>query len=198
MSRKPVKPTVWMPLHIDAWRTKTRRLSPLERCAYMDLLMEYWDTQAPLTVDHDDFANLIGISREEWDSISSRVLRFFSVGEDGLLHQSRIDEEIEKANRMVEQKRKAGRKGGVASASKRQASATPHAQARATPAGAEGGAHPRGLGSRLREASPDAQISNNDTDIENCISKQESAWGKDPEVKKIRASVQEKVIRGVA
>lgn len=114
----------WMPLHIDAWRTKTRKSKPIERCAYMDLLMEYWDTQKPLEVNHDDFAALVGIPRAEWDEISERVLRYFEVGEDGLLHNKRIDEEIAKAKRLLKQKQEAGRRGGNAKAKRNPSSAT--------------------------------------------------------------------------
>jgi len=208
MSRQPTKPTQWMPLHIDAWRTKTRRLSPVERCAYMDLLLEYWDTQAPLVVDHDDFANLIGISRAEWDKISDRVLRFFEVDADGRLRNARMDSEIAKAKRMIEQKREAGRKGGKArNDGKREAGAkhvlkqplSTRSSSRLA-GGEEGGTHPRGYRSNgVAEArAVPLTVPNNDAEIDAAIAGIEATARRSTAARRARLSGPSGKSRGVA
>lgn len=114
MSKRPAQANEWFPLNCDAWRTKTRKMKPVERCAYMDLLVEYWDGQGPLEIDHDDFAQIVGVTRIEWDLIAVRVLRFFEE-RDGKIHNARMDREIKKANELLQRRREAGRKGGLKS-----------------------------------------------------------------------------------
>lgn len=112
--RRSGKPTEWMPFHIDAFKAKTLHCSFMERWAYMALLTCYWRNQAPLPDDEKRLIRMAELSPDEWESVRDIVLEFF-VKKDGKLHQSRMDEEIQKAQWIIEKRRAAGRKGGTAS-----------------------------------------------------------------------------------
>ena len=100
------KPDVWMPLYIGEYLADTMRLTTVQHGAYMLLLMQYWKS-GPLP---DDEAELAGITKMEpraWAKISASLRRFFTIGEDGLLHQKRADAERQKAADISAKRRQA-------------------------------------------------------------------------------------------
>lgn len=120
------KPTEWMPLHIDAFKAKTSHCSFMERWAYMALLTCYWRTQKPLPSSDTRLQRMTELTSSEWTDVQEVVLEFFEE-KDGLLHQPRMDAEIEKARWLMEKRVAAGQKGGISSGkarSKKEASAS--------------------------------------------------------------------------
>ncbi|CEF54598.1 YdaU family protein [Acetobacter ghanensis] len=84
----------WMPVYIGDYLADTMRLSTLQHGAYFLLMMEYW-RQGPLPDDMDELSAIARADRKAWDkSIWPTLKRFFSKGEDGLLHQKRMDTEL--------------------------------------------------------------------------------------------------------
>ncbi len=84
----------WMPVYIGDYLADTMRLSTLQHGAYFLLMMEYW-RQGPLPDDMDELSAIARADRKVWDkSIWPTLKRFFSKGEDGLLHQKRMDIEL--------------------------------------------------------------------------------------------------------
>ena len=87
------KADIWMPLCIGDYLADTSHLSTLHHGAYLLLLMHYWRT-GPLPNDPEQLANICKMTPDAW-SIAQAVLgKFFSIGEDGMLHQKRADKEI--------------------------------------------------------------------------------------------------------
>lgn len=84
----------WMPVYIGDYLADTMRLSTLQHGAYFLLMLEYW-RQGPLPDDMDELSAIARAERKTWDkSIWPTLKRFFSKGEDGLLHQKRADIEL--------------------------------------------------------------------------------------------------------
>jgi uncharacterized protein YdaU (DUF1376 family) len=86
------KVDIWMPLSIGDYLADTSHLSTLEHGAYLLMLMHYW-RKGPLPNDPVKLANICKMTVDAW-SIAQAVLKdFFSIGDDGLLHQRRADRE---------------------------------------------------------------------------------------------------------
>jgi uncharacterized protein YdaU (DUF1376 family) len=86
----------WLPLYVGDYLGDTMRLSTLEHGAYLLLLMEYW-RQGPLPDDDKALANITKVPRGAWlREVGPSLRSFFDVHEDGLLHQKRMDAEIER------------------------------------------------------------------------------------------------------
>lgn len=84
----------WMPVYIGDYLADTMRLSTLQHGAYFLLMLEYW-RQGPLPDDMDELSAIARAERKVWDkTIWPTLKRFFSKGEDGLLHQKRVDIEL--------------------------------------------------------------------------------------------------------
>ncbi|BCZ75893.1 hypothetical protein [Acetobacter phage phiAX1] len=93
MSTKRSKSDVWMPIYIGDYLADTMRLSTVQHGAYFLLMMEYW-RQGPLPHDADELCAVARTDRKTWDKAIWPVLkRFFSLEEDGFLHQKRADAE---------------------------------------------------------------------------------------------------------
>lgn len=93
MSTKRSKSDVWMPIYIGDYLADTMRLSTVQHGAYFLLMMEYW-RQGPLPHDADELCAVARTDRKTWDRAIWPVLkRFFSLEEDGFLHQKRADAE---------------------------------------------------------------------------------------------------------
>lgn len=115
----------WMPLYIGDYRGDTAHLSAAEHGAYLLLIMHYWQ-HGGLPNDDRSLARIAaGMSSDEWAAMKPRLEEFF---DDGWKH-SRIDAEIEKAQRLAEN----GRKGGMAKA-KQASKQTPSKSPSKTPA----------------------------------------------------------------
>ena len=97
----------WMPVYIGDYMADTMRLSTLQHGAYFLLMMEYW-RQGPLPDDMDELSAIARADRKVWDkSIWPTLKRFFSKGEDGLLHQKRADIELERVQSISNKRREA-------------------------------------------------------------------------------------------
>lgn len=87
------KSDVWMPIYIGDYLADTMRLSTVQHGAYFLLMMEYW-RQGPLPDNADELSAIVRADRKTWDkSIWPVLKRYFTLGDDGLLHQKRADEE---------------------------------------------------------------------------------------------------------
>lgn len=97
----------WMPIYIADYLADTRRLNVIQHGAYLLLLMEYWRT-GPLPNDDRELMAIVQTDKKTWDKeIKAAVRRFFQVGDDGLLHQKRVDAELAKAVQNVSKRRDA-------------------------------------------------------------------------------------------
>lgn len=106
----------WMPLYIGDYLSDTMRLTTVQHGAYMLLLMEYWKS-GPLVDDDAELAGITKMDAKSWTKIAASIRRFFTVGDDGRLHQKRVDLERQKAIELSEKRRQAGaRKGSKTSA----------------------------------------------------------------------------------
>lgn len=103
----------WMPLYIGDYLADTGRLSATGHGVYLLILMDYWRNGPP--PDDDAVLCEIGrVSRRVWNRDLRAVIRsFFSVGDDGCLHQKRLDKERAHAIDLSEKRRTAAKaKGG--------------------------------------------------------------------------------------
>lgn len=97
----------WMPVYIGDYLADTMRLTTLQHGAYFLLMLEYW-RQGPLPDDMDELSAIARADRKVWDkSIWPTLKRFFSKGEDGLLHQKRADIELAHAQSVSNKRRDA-------------------------------------------------------------------------------------------
>ena len=85
-----------MPLYIGDYLADTMRLSTVQHGAYLLLLMEYWRA-GPLPDDDAQLASIVKMEPRAWRAHAGAVRRFFTRGEDGLLHQKRADAELARA-----------------------------------------------------------------------------------------------------
>ncbi|ALR04852.1 YdaU family protein [Xylella fastidiosa] len=91
----------------------TGRLSLAEHGAYMKLLMDYYATEQPLPTDWKELYILTSaITAVEKAAVRKIIERFFTIAEDGLHHNERVDKEIAKAQRRMVASRENGKKGG--------------------------------------------------------------------------------------
>ena len=99
--------------YCGGYAKKTARLTLMQHGAYTLLLDEYYSTEQPLPDNMDELFRLCrAMSKAEQDAVLFVVERFFPLGEDGLRHNERADEMIEKARPKTEAARANGKKGG--------------------------------------------------------------------------------------
>ena len=127
-----------MPLNVGDYLADTMRLTTLQHGAYLLLLFDYWRS-GPLPDSDEQLAAVTKVDIKEWRAkIGPVVRRFFSIGEDGLLHQKRADAEIERAGRISDARREAALKSHGKTANGEQEDSKPDANAPANaPANAE-------------------------------------------------------------
>jgi uncharacterized protein YdaU (DUF1376 family) len=100
----------WMPLYVGDYLRDTRDLNTLQHGAYLLLIMHYWQHDA-LPADDARLAAIAGLSVAQWRRIREPVQAKFS---EGWRHK-RIEAELAKLDRVVMQRRLAGRSGGIKS-----------------------------------------------------------------------------------
>lgn len=83
----------------------TSHLSPHDFGAYWRLLCWYY-RNGPLPTDDESLINIIGAQKADWARCRGRIMDFFDLKEDGLLHQKCADEVIQKRNELAEKRRK--------------------------------------------------------------------------------------------
>lgn len=92
----------WMPLHIEAYMADTLHLSAAEHGAYMLLIMRYWK-DGGLPTDERMVQRYSRLSPEQWAESRDVLAAFF---DEGWRHK-RIDEELAKADEIIEKRRNA-------------------------------------------------------------------------------------------
>ena len=93
----------------------TTHLTLSQHGAYSVLLDVYYSTSQPLPSQHLQLYKLCrAISREERAAVRFIADAYFPVCEDGMRHNSRADNEINKAHKRIEAARNNGKKGGAA------------------------------------------------------------------------------------
>lgn len=111
-----------MPLYIGDYRRDTMHLSTLEHGAYILLIMHYWET-GPLPADTVRLARIAGLSTQRFKPVWVTLRSFFTkaIAEQmpsNCFRHKRIDEELEKAEKLSMKRSLAGLKGGIASRGK--------------------------------------------------------------------------------
>jgi uncharacterized protein YdaU (DUF1376 family) len=105
------KSDTWMPLYIADYLRKTMHLTRDQHGAYLLLLMACWDRGGRLPNDAGQLAGIARATAGEWKRLAPIILPFFK--SDGAhLVQDRVIEEHEKATRLSEARREAGKQGG--------------------------------------------------------------------------------------
>jgi uncharacterized protein YdaU (DUF1376 family) len=104
----------WMPLYVGDYLRDTRDLNTLQHGAYLLLIVHYWQHNA-LPADDARLAAIAGLSAAQWRRIREPVQAKFS---EGWRHK-RIEAELAKLDRVVMQRRLAGRSGGIKSGTAR-------------------------------------------------------------------------------
>jgi uncharacterized protein YdaU (DUF1376 family) len=97
MSKAKDKADVWMPLFIGDYLADTARLTTEQHGAYLLLLMDYWRNGPPPN-DDATLAQIARMAPAAWKKCRPALLRFFTEV-DGLLHQKRIDHELEECQK---------------------------------------------------------------------------------------------------
>lgn len=113
---------IWMPLYWGDYHSKTQHLSTWQHGAYLLLIGAYWQKGQAIAR-----ANARAIARandEQMGELTAILDEFFIEGRDGLLHNKRLDEELAKAQKISQVRKKAGKIGG----SKSQANAIANAK----------------------------------------------------------------------
>ncbi len=92
-----VKTEIWMPLYIGDYLADTAYLTTEQHGAYLLLIMAYWRNGPP--PDNDTILeSLTKMAPDAW-SIARAVLGRYFVIQDGVWRHSRIEREIEKAQK---------------------------------------------------------------------------------------------------
>lgn len=100
----------WMPLWIGDYLADTMHLQAAEHGAYLLLLMHSW-RNGPLPNDDKILSGIARISLKVWTKeIGATVRAFFVIGDDGLLHQKRLDRERERVSDISDKRRTAAGK----------------------------------------------------------------------------------------
>ena len=96
---------IYIPWHIGDWATETRLLPATERGVLMDLLIQYYTAEQPITVDQ-----CTRIARAyapaEQDALQYVLQEFFTL-ENGVYRSAKCDAEIAKVAAMSETKKRA-------------------------------------------------------------------------------------------
>jgi len=106
------KVDIWMPLYIADYLSATSRLTTEQHGAYLLLLMDYWKSGAP--PDNDAvLAQITKLSPDAWANARTMLEPFFEV-QDGAWFQSRVENEMIKANHNKKANKERGLKGAQA------------------------------------------------------------------------------------
>ena len=101
----------WMPLYIGDYLGDTEHLSTVQHGAYLLLLMSYWRNDG-LPEDDRQLAQIAKLSLKEFRRHKPVLQSFFYDG----WKNKRAQKELIKANRLTEERKLAGQKGGLKSA----------------------------------------------------------------------------------
>jgi uncharacterized protein YdaU (DUF1376 family) len=87
---------LWIPIYVADYLADTGRLTTEQHGAYLLLIFDYWRNGA-LPDDDATLARVCRLTTDAWSMHGALLRSFFFKGEDGLLHQKRIDAEIARA-----------------------------------------------------------------------------------------------------
>jgi uncharacterized protein YdaU (DUF1376 family) len=102
---------IWMPLYIADYARDTFHLTRDQHGGYMLLLMACWIGGGKLPNDPAKLAAIAKATPREWLRLSPVLLPFFKIRGEWLVHK-RVSEERARADKLIETRRKNGRKGG--------------------------------------------------------------------------------------
>jgi uncharacterized protein YdaU (DUF1376 family) len=102
----------WLPLYVADYLGDTMHLTGPEHGAYLLLLMHYW-RNGPLPDDDRKLAHIARTEAGLWKEIGVTIREFFTVGDDGLLHQKRMDWELRRWADISSKRSNAGKLGGA-------------------------------------------------------------------------------------
>lgn len=102
----------WMPLYIGDYMADTGRLTTEGHGAYLLLLMDYWRNGAPPD-DDDILAAITKLAPARWRQLRKMIEPFFQVT-DGSWRHKRVDEEMQRAAGVTEERSRAGKEGAAA------------------------------------------------------------------------------------
>jgi len=100
----------WMPLFIGDYLADTAHLDNAQSGTYLHLLMHYW-RNGPLPNDEALLAAIGKTQPKAWKAMRNIILAFFTLGEDGCLHQKRQDTERHRWSDISDKRREAGKRG---------------------------------------------------------------------------------------
>jgi len=100
----------WMPLFIGDYLADTAHLDNAQSGTYLHLLMHYW-RNGPLPNDEALLAAIGKTQPKAWKAMRGIILAFFTLGEDGCLHQKRQDSERNRWSDISDKRREAGKRG---------------------------------------------------------------------------------------
>jgi uncharacterized protein YdaU (DUF1376 family) len=106
-----MKPDAWMPFYIADYLRDTMRLTRDQHGAYFLLLMACWVEGGKLPNDPGELAAIAKATPAEWKRLAPKILPYFKSDGEFLTH-TRVTSEVEKAARLSETRRNAGRQGG--------------------------------------------------------------------------------------
>lgn len=104
------KNDAWMPLFIGDYLADTAHLDNAQSGTYLHLLMHYW-RNGPLPNDEALLAAIGKTQPKAWRAMRGIIMAFFSLGDDGCLHQKRQDTERHRWSDISDKRREAGKRG---------------------------------------------------------------------------------------
>lgn len=101
----------YMPLCVGDYLSDTQGLTTEQHGAYFLLILHYWSTGQAIEDDDETLASITRLSNERWNvrstGVRTKLQRFFQI-KDGYWFHNRIERELEKARKLVQQRIDAG------------------------------------------------------------------------------------------
>lgn len=116
---RPGSEALWMPLYVADYLKDTQHLSAQENGAYFFLIMHAWTRGGPLPKEDARLARIARLTTKEWKAARGVILEFFVAASDGYRHK-RVDLELARADKKIEQRRAAGEASAAARAAQRE------------------------------------------------------------------------------
>lgn len=113
MTKKDTDLDIWMPIYIGDYMADTAHLSTEQHGAYLLLLFAYWKNRGPLPDSDQKLARITKLSMRKWKLNRGVMSEFFEI-KNGLWHQKRADEEIERSTRVKKTRSAIGQAGAAA------------------------------------------------------------------------------------
>jgi uncharacterized protein YdaU (DUF1376 family) len=108
VSRRPTI-EIWMPLHFAEINKATARMTPLEECAFLRLLRDYWLNGSPPN-DNAVLANIVRYSAADWRKVRPAVAKQFVIRGKKWVHEA-TESRREHASKVSQNKRRTPESG---------------------------------------------------------------------------------------